>query len=313
MASQIPPVCDGVEAAYRYRSQNAISDSLRHKIAAALGYKPSDFSGDAGDAHIGEGCGNPLLIANLKEGDFVVDLGSGGGFDCFLASKQVGPAGKIVGLDMTKDMVDLARKNASKLTLSNVEFIHTNISKLPLADNSVDCVISNCVLNLVPDDEKLTVVREIHRVLKPCGRLAVSDFLALKVLPPDIKDDPALWSGCVSGAIEVDQMKQILFDIGFDDILLVDTKKDLGLYKENETAYSATPCCAGGGTCGPGLTISGRKELDYNLNEYISPVTPVVTRVLAANSAPLALDQWSGTPGSGLGGLRSTLCRGSLW
>ncbi|KAI6084708.1 NAD(P)-binding protein [Hypoxylon rubiginosum] len=259
-----------VERAYDYRSRNANSDPLRKKIAVALGYKPSDFTGAAADANIGEGCGNPLLIANLKEGDFVVDLGSGGGFDCFLASKQVGPAGKVVGFDMTENMVKLARRNGSKLGLSNVEFVHANINKLPLPDNSVDCVMSNCVLNLVPDDEKLAVVGEIHRILKPCGRLAISDFLALKPMPSEIKDDPALRSGCVSGAVEVDRMKQLLFDIGFDDILLVDTKKDLNLYKENETSKSVTPCCAGGGSCEPAaLTASGRKELDYDLNEYI--------------------------------------------
>lgn len=118
-------------------------------------------------------------------------------------------------------MVKLARRNGSKLGLSNVEFVHANINKLPLPDNSVDCVMSNCVLNLVPDDEKLAVVGEIHRILKPCGRLAISDFLALKPMPSEIKDDPALRSGCVSGAVEVDRMKQLLFDIGFDGTLIL--------------------------------------------------------------------------------------------
>ena len=116
-------------------------------------------------------------------------------------------------------MIDLAQKNCLKLGISNVEFIHTNINMLPLADNSVDCVMSNCVLNLVPDNEKLAVIREIHRILKPCGRLAVSDFLALKPLPPMVKDDPALRSGCVSGALEVAQMKQVLYDVGFDGMI----------------------------------------------------------------------------------------------
>ncbi|KAI0378269.1 S-adenosyl-L-methionine-dependent methyltransferase [Hypomontagnella monticulosa] len=241
-------VTNHIQDAYGYRSQNPVRKDLLEKIAASLGYKPADFRGD---------------------GDVVVDLGSGGGFDCFLAGKQVGETGKVIGVDMTQKMVDLARTNAQKLNVTNVEFKHANINNLPLEDNSVDCVMSNCVFNLVQDEEKLSVIREIHRVLKPCGRLAVSDFLALKPLTTAMKNDPALLSGCISGAVEVSQMKEFLYSVGFDDVLLVDTKKDLSLYKDGETAQSVTPCCAGN-TCGSGLTQSGRKELDYDINEWIS-------------------------------------------
>lgn len=115
-----------------------------------------------------------------------------------------------------KKMVELAKKNAAKLGIPNVEFVHADINAIPLSDNSVDCVMSNCVLNLVPDAEKLHVLREMHRVLKPCGRLAVSDFLSLKPLPAELMDDPSLWAGCVSGAVEVQKMQKLLFDIGFD-------------------------------------------------------------------------------------------------
>lgn len=118
-------------------------------------------------------------------------------------------------------MIDLAQKNAKKLGVSNVTFIQSKINELPLADNSVDCVMSNCVLNLVPEEDKLSVIKEIHRILKPCGRLAVSDFLALKPLTKEIKDDPALHAGCVSGAVEVEQMKNFLYDIGFDGMSLL--------------------------------------------------------------------------------------------
>ncbi|KAH8745173.1 putative UbiE/COQ5 family methyltransferase [Hyaloscypha sp. PMI_1271] len=218
-------VYTNVKEAYGYRSENAINEALSKKISVSLGYKPEDIAYAPQDANIGEGCGNPLLIANLKEGDFVVDLGSGGGFDCFLAGKQVGPTGKVIGFDMTENMIDLAQKNAKKLGATN--------------------------------QDKLSVIKEIHRILKPCGRLA------------EIKDDPALHSGCVSGSVELNQMKDFLFDIGFDDVLLVDTKKDLGLYKDGETAKSVTPCCASGLGCGPAITVSGRKELDYDLNEWI--------------------------------------------
>ncbi|KAF4628755.1 hypothetical protein G7Y89_g9394 [Cudoniella acicularis] len=221
-----------VEDAYGYRSENAIREALSKKIAVSLGYNPADMASVPTDANIGEGCGNPLLIASLKKANIA-------------GSK----------------MIALARTNAAKLSATNVEFVHTNINHLPLPDNSVDCVMSNCVLNLVPEDDKLSVIKEIHRILKPCGRLAVSDFLALKTLTPEIKNDPALHAGCVSGAVEVAQMKEFLFDIGFDD---------LGLYKDGESSKSVTPCCAGGSSCGPGMTPSGRKELDYDLNEWIS-------------------------------------------
>lgn len=219
----------------------------------------------------------------------VLDLGSGGGFDCFLAARKVGPCGRVIGVDMTevsaaqsycwdsgrtkppnKKMVNLARRNAIKTNATNVEFIHSKINDLPLEDSSVDCVISNCVLNLVPEREKASVFAAIHRVLKPGGRLAVSDFLAYKPLPDDIKDDPALQVGCVSGAVEVPRMQGLLQSSGFEDALLVDTRKDVNLYKETETGDSVTPCCSELSACGPlQTTFSGRKQLDYDLNEYI--------------------------------------------
>lgn len=165
-------------------------------------------------------------------------------------------------------MITLARKNALKAQTSNVSFIHSTINNLPLASNSIDCVISNCVLNLVPEGEKPAVFAAIHRVLKPGGRLAVSDFLAYKPLPQDIRDDPALQVGCVSGASTVPRMRELLASVGFTDAMLVDTKKDLNLYKDGEDAVSVTPCCSGETACGP-MRPSGRKRLDYDLNEWI--------------------------------------------
>lgn len=167
-------------------------------------------------------------------------------------------------------MVELARRNAASGGYSNVNFHHSRISQLPVDDASIDCVLSNCVLNLVPAAEKQRVFAEIHRVLKPSGYVAISDFLAYKPLPQEMIDDPALQAGCVSGAVETAVMQKYLQQAGFSDILLMDTNKNLELYKDGEAAKSVTPCCAGG-ACGPKqqVTASGRKELDYDINEWI--------------------------------------------
>lgn len=168
-------------------------------------------------------------------------------------------------------MVNLARKNALRAKTSNVTFIHSLINDLPLPANSVDCIISNCVLNLVPESDKASVFTDIHRVLKPGGRLAVSDFLAYKPLPPAIKEDPALQVGCVSGACTLPRMRELLSRAGFIDVLLIDSHKDINLYKDDgEKAVSVAPCCSGETSCGPmRVSASGRKQLDYDLNEWI--------------------------------------------
>ena len=157
------------------------------------------------------------------------------------------------------------------MNATNVSFIHSRITKLPLEANSVDCVISNCVLNLVPWTEKLSVFTEIARVLKPGGRLAASDLLAYKPLPRDIKEDATLLVGCVAGAVTVPEMETFLTKAGFEDTLLVDTHKDMGLYKDGEASISVTPCCSSGDTaCGPMQPgPAGRKPLNYDLNEWI--------------------------------------------
>lgn len=163
-----------------------------------------------------------------------------------------------------------------KMNAINVSFIHSRINVIPLEANSVDCVISNCVLNLVPLAEKPSVFTEIARVLKPGGRLAVSDFLAYKPLPQEIKDDRTLLVGCVAGAVTVLEMQAFLAEAGFEDTLLVDTHKDLGLYKDNETSTSVTPCCSSGDTaCGPMQPRpAGRRPLNYDLNQWIGKVPP---------------------------------------
>ena len=184
--------------------------------AQRLGYSREDLEAAPQGANLGLGCGNPRAIADLKAGETVLDLGSGAGFDCFLAARQVGPTGQVIGVDMTPDMVAKARENALQVGLPNVEFRLGEIEDLPVADGSVDAIISNCVINLSPD--KARVFREAFRVLKPGGRLAISDVVATAALPEDLSGDPGLYSCCIGGASPVAEIEAALRAAGFTRI-----------------------------------------------------------------------------------------------
>lgn len=181
-----------------------------------LGYSADEMSSVPEGANLGLGCGNPQAIASLKPGENVLDLGAGGGFDCFLAAKAVGPSGKVIGVDMTPEMVSKARKNAVNGGYGNVDFRLGEIEHLPLADNSVDVIISNCVINLSPDKE--SVFREAFRVLRRNGRIAVSDVVALKSFTEELRDNLDAHCGCVAGAATVCELEALLKIIGFEDI-----------------------------------------------------------------------------------------------
>ena len=208
-------------------------------VAEAFGYSADELTSIPAEANMGLSCGNPTATANLRPGEVVVDLGSGGGLDVFLAAQKVGPAGKAIGIDMTPEMIELARKNAAKANATNVEFHLATIDKLPLKDSTVDVVISNCVINLAPD--KSAVFREIVRVLKPGGRLAVSDIALKQPLPPTIAEDVMAYVGCIAGAMLIDDYRRELMQAGFADVVIVDSRSDLNAYSKVE---GQSGCCS---------------------------------------------------------------------
>lgn len=185
-------------------------------ISIVLGYSREQVSAVPDGSNMGLGCGNPHAIASLKAGETVLDLGSGGGFDCFLAARAVGETGHVIGVDMTPDMISKARANAANAGFTNVEFRLGEIENLPAADNSVDVIISNCVINLSP--EKPRVFQEAFRVLKPGGRLAVSDVVATAQLPDEMKKDLELYAGCIAGASLMDEVEHMLREAGFSSV-----------------------------------------------------------------------------------------------
>lgn len=197
------------------------------EITKRIGYLEDDINKAPLEANMGLGCGNPIAIASLKEGETVLDLGSGGGFDCFLARRQVGEAGYVIGVDMTPEMVRLACENAEKSEYTNVEFRLGEIEHLPVADASIDVIISNCVINLSLDKEQ--VFCEAYRVLKAGGKLSVSDVVATAELPAQIKSDLKLMTGCIAGAEYVENIRTMMDSAGFKDIKLTpkDNSKDI--------------------------------------------------------------------------------------
>jgi len=196
------------------------SVDLAEDISKKIGYSDEELKAVPEGSNLGLGCGNPVALASLKEGEIVLDLGSGAGFDCFLAASKVGDKGKVIGVDMTPEMIKKARENAQKGGYRNVEFRLGEIENLPVSDNSVDVVISNCVINLSPDKDK--TFQEAFRVLKPGGRMMISDIVLLKELPKSIKESIDAYIGCVSGAILKNEYLEKIKMAGFEDVQVID-------------------------------------------------------------------------------------------
>jgi len=251
-------------------------------VAEAFGYSAEELSSVPAESNMGLSCGNPTATANIRPGEVVVDLGSGGGLDVLLAAKMVGPTGRAVGIDMTPEMVERARANAKKQGLSNVEFHLSTIDKLPLPDASVDCVISNCVINLAPD--KAAVFKEIFRVLKPGGRVAVSDLALKKELPREIAQDLMAFVGCIAGAIPIADYMEGLKAAGFNAVEVIDAKKNLNAYAQVEGQAGCCPpsmdgpaasaCCAPNRSDELVSVHRGLADLlrKYDVNEFAASV-----------------------------------------
>ncbi len=203
-------------------SVSCCSAPTNAQISKLIGYSKEEMVAVPEGANLGLGCGNPTALASLKEGERVLDLGSGAGFDCFLAAKKVGQTGKVIGVDMTPEMLDKARANAKKGKYTNVEFRLGEIENLPVADNSVDVIISNCVINLSTD--KRRVFEEAYRVLAPNGRLMVSDIVLLKPLPEAVQKNVEAYAGCIAGAETKDKYLELIRKAGFQDVSVIDEK-----------------------------------------------------------------------------------------
>jgi arsenite methyltransferase len=234
-------IVDSVKSKYGAVAESSLSNNHAgvQAVAEAFGYSAEELTSIPADANMGLSCGNPTATAHLRAGEVVVDLGSGGGLDVFLASKMVGPTGRAIGVDMTPSMIERSRANAVSGGYTNVDFYLAMIDKMPLPDASVNCVISNCVLNLAPD--KPAVFREIARILKPGGRLAVSDIALKHELPEDIAKSMAAYVGCIAGAIKIGDYREGLLAAGLEHVEIVDSGSDLNAYAKIENQAG---CCS---------------------------------------------------------------------
>ncbi|KAJ5966561.1 hypothetical protein N7481_013275 [Penicillium waksmanii] len=253
---------NSVQERYAAVANQAEPDNQRkyeQKVATAFGYDIEELRSIPDNANLGVSCGNPLATANIVLGETVVDLGSGGGIDVLLAAKKVGPEGKAIGIDMTKDMLELARRNTRNAGASNATFIEAFITSIPLSASTVDCIISNCVVNLVPEAEKPLVFQEMFRLLKPGGQ-------ATQELPEDIKNDLSLYVGCIAGASQVIDYERYLHEAGFRDTLILNTHSDLNIYKEMWQRESPNGSGPPSSCCGPvKSSTSELPDVDFNL------------------------------------------------
>lgn len=267
------------------RGADAADTSGTARVAAAFGYSQEELAAIPEGSNLGLSCGNPTALANLREGEVVLDLGSGGGIDVFLAAKAVGASGKAIGLDMTEDMINLARKNAEKTGITNAEFVLGDIEDMLIEPQSIDCIISNCVINLCPN--KNNAFAEMYRVLKPGGRVAISDIALKQELPSELKESVEAYVGCIAGAITADAFLSGMEAAGFKDITVVDAQADLNAYGEvdgqslccspaADEVPATTSCCGPSEPADPvaaGVHDALKATMQsYDLNDYAASV-----------------------------------------
>ncbi|KAJ5456051.1 uncharacterized protein N7458_004315 [Penicillium daleae] len=283
-----------VQARYGELAESSLTrkhTAAERSVAEAFGYEASQLNAIPESANLGVSCGNPLVLANLREGETVIDLGCGGGIDVLLAAQKVGRKGKAIGVDMTKSMLDLAQKNAEKAGASNASFVKASITSIPLPNSTANCIISNCVVNLVPGADKQQAFHEMFRLLIPGGRVAISDILIRKKLPEKVARDLSLYVGCIAGASQVHEYQEYLHNAGFKDTMIIDTRKDLNIFKamiQDQQKEYQEPGCQSTKTCCEiskpmGLATECLLERDFNEwagesdpRRHISHVTYVV-------------------------------------
>ena len=284
-------ILDSVRSKYGAVAESTLSNNHAgvKAVAEAFGYSADELMSIPAEANMGLSCGNPTATAHLRPGEVVVDLGSGGGLDVFLAAKMVGPEGRAIGIDMTPAMIERGRTNAKAGGYTNVEFYQSTIDNIPLPDASVDCVISNCVLNLAPD--KPAVFREIARILKPGGRLAVSDIALKGDLPEAIAKSMAAYVGCIGGAIRMEDYRAGLLASGFAHVEIVDSGADLNAYAKVENQSGCcSPAMAEGSCCSP-ASVTDRTTLHEELTDLLSKFD--------VNAAAASVKVYAIKPGAG--------------
>lgn len=247
-----------VERAYSEKAKSGSDRTYANEVAKSVGYTLDELETVPAAAHLGVGCGSPVATADLKEGETVVDLGSGGGIDVFLAANKVGPRGQAIGLDISPEMIALARTNAKEkgLKAPTVAFVQASLAEpLPIASNTIDCVLSNCVVNLLPEGGKESLLKEVYRILKPGGRIVLDDIIAKQPLSDEIRNDLTSYINCISGSIQIEEYKAILQTAGFSDFHFLETKNDL-----------KRVCSGLNGSC---CSTSG-SQLSFDVNAWVA-------------------------------------------
>ncbi|KAJ7083805.1 S-adenosyl-L-methionine-dependent methyltransferase [Mycena epipterygia] len=284
-----------VKDAYSSVAKTGSTAEYAATVAKSFGYTIDQLESIPLESHMGLGCGNPTVTATLKPGETVLDLGSGGGIDIFLAAEKIGPEGKAIGLDMSAEMVSKARNNATKRGLfpPNVCFVECSLTEtLPIKSSSIDCVLSNCVINLLPPSGKTHIFGEIYRVLKPGGRLVLDDILAKEELPARIRDDMKQYVSCIGGAIQVHEYNHLLKAAGFNDSVFVDSRADLNIYLVAAELKSTASSCCGAESVMPAISSTDTGDLD--LNQWAASYQIYAQKPAEATGAiyDLPLERW---------------------